>query len=81
MKENQRKLDAEEGLSEFNKRAEKGGTTVYVRGTSEEDITQAINIFKRRIEKLGILDEFKNRQHYIKPSELKKLNRKKHAKQ
>lgn len=71
------KKSAEEGIELFLARVEKSGLTVYTQGSS---IEYAINTFKRRVEKFGILDEYKNNQYYLKPSAAKRI-KKRHGKQ
>lgn len=49
------------------------GLTVYVDGTN---IESAIKRFRKRVEKFKIIDEFKERRFYDKPSAIKnKKNR------
>lgn len=40
------------------------------------NIEKAMRIFKRKIKKSGILTEIKEKQHYSKPSEKKRLAKK-----
>jgi ribosomal protein S21 len=77
---NNGKENADIGFNEFIKRVEKTGPTVYVKSNSPEDIAMVIQIFKRRVEKFGILDEYKSKQYYLKPSAKRKLKKQKYAK-
>ncbi|NOY22784.1 MAG: 30S ribosomal protein S21 [Acidobacteria bacterium] len=43
---------------------------VYVR--DDESFENALKRFKRKCEKVGILSEIKKRQHFEKPSEIRK---------
>ena len=43
---------------------------VYIR--DDESFENALKRFKRKCEKVGILSEIKKRQHYEKPSEIRK---------
>ena len=45
-------------------------TIVYVR--DDESFENALKRFKRKCEKVGILSEIKKRQHFEKPSEIRK---------
>jgi len=56
------------------------GIVVVVNGTSKEDVESAIHRFKKKVERSGILDEYKQRQYYVKPSAQKKLKKQKYAK-
>jgi small subunit ribosomal protein S21 len=40
------------------------------------NIEKAMRIFKRKVKKSGLLQEIKERQHYTKPSEKRKLAKK-----
>lgn len=57
------------------------GTTVFVnKGTSEDRerrADDAIKRFRRRTERYKVLDELKERQYYIKPSDIRHKKRKK----
>ena len=33
------------------------------------DVNKALRIFKKKVQEEGILQEYKERQHYVKPSE------------
>lgn len=46
-----------------------GGLTVEVRNN---DINYALRKFKKKIQEDGILQELRERQHYVKPSEKRK---------
>ena len=46
--------------------AEKRGLYVEVRNN---DVNKALRIFKKKIQEEGILQEYKERQHYVKPTE------------
>lgn len=48
--------------------AKKRGVGVLVDNTKERGVDIALRKFKKKIEKLGILDELKDRQYYEKPS-------------
>jgi small subunit ribosomal protein S21 len=54
-----------------NRRGDKhvGGLTVEVRNN---DINYALRKFKKKVQEDGILQELRERQHYVKPSEKKK---------
>lgn len=45
---------------------EKRGLYVEVRNG---DVNKALRIFKKKIQEEGILQEYKERQHYVKPTE------------
>ena len=44
----------------------KGGLTVVVRNG---DFTKALRIFKKKVQEAGIIQEYRDRQEYVKPSE------------
>jgi len=46
-----------------------GGIYVEVRNN---DVNKALRIFKKKLQNEGILQEYKERQHYVKPSEKKR---------
>lgn len=48
---------------------EKTGLTVEVRNN---DINYALRKFKKKVQEAGILQELRDRQHYVKPSEVRK---------
>jgi small subunit ribosomal protein S21 len=41
-----------------------------------DDINKALRRLKRKVEKAGVMKEVRNRAHYIKPSEKRKLAKK-----
>ncbi len=45
---------------------EKRGLTVTVRG---DDFNKALRIFKKKVQEDGVLQTYKERQEYVKPSE------------
>ena len=49
--------------------AAKNGLTVMVRNG---DVMKALRIFKKKVQEEGILQEYKERQHYEKPSAKRK---------
>jgi ribosomal protein S21 len=77
---NHNKEKAESGYVEYMNRVDNLGIKVYVLGNTKEAAETAINVFKRRIDKFGILDEYKDNLHYTKPSLAKRLKRSKNAK-
>ena len=36
------------------------------------DVNKALRIFKKKVQEEGVLQEYKERQHYVKPSEKKR---------
>ena len=58
------------------------GTTVYAH--NHPSVESMIKRFKKRVSRAGILEEYRERMYYIKPSERKRRKRKlqeyKHAK-
>jgi small subunit ribosomal protein S21 len=36
------------------------------------DVNKALRIFKKKVQEEGVLQEYKERQHYVKPSENKR---------
>ena len=58
---------------EFKKFPKDEGLMVTVRGDTELDMTKAMKRFKRLIKESGILQEYKDRQVFQKPSEKKRL--------
>lgn len=52
------------------------GLTVYVNGTEKRDLDNALKRFKRRIEKSRVLEIYKRKQFYVKPSVAKKIDKK-----
>jgi len=53
-----------------NDKEEKQGIAVTVRNGNLE---QALRVFKKKVRNSGLLQELKDRQHYTKPSEERKL--------
>lgn len=53
----------------FNKDKQKDGLTVEVRNG---DFNKALRIFKKKVQQDGIIQEVRDRQHYVKPSEKRK---------
>lgn len=47
---------------------------VFVR-VRDDKFEEALKLFKRRVEKEGILQEYKKRQHFEKPSDVKRRKR------
>ena len=58
---------------EFKKFPKDEGLMVTVRGDTELDMTKAMKRFKRLIKESGILQEYKDRQVFQKPSEKRRL--------
>lgn len=52
-----------------NQEREKTGLTVEVRNG---DVSKALRIFKKKVQESGIIQEYKERQHYEKPSLVRK---------
>ena len=48
------------------------GLMVEVRNN---DVNKALRIFKKKLQNEGILQEYKERQHYVKPSEKKRKDK------
>ena len=42
------------------------------------DVNKALRIFKKKLQNEGILQEYKERQHYVKPSEKKRRTHAEH---
>ena len=55
------------------------GYTVLVAGNEKQDVDITLQKFKRKIEKSGKLDIFKEKQYYLKPSLQKRAKRNKNA--
>lgn len=36
------------------------------------DFNKALRIFKKKVQEAGIIQEYRERQHYVKPSEVRK---------
>ena len=51
-------------------------SNLVVRPRRNESIERMIKRFNKKVKKLGIIDEIKERRHYIKPSEQKRLAKK-----
>lgn len=51
-------------------------TNLVVRPRRNENIERAIKRFNKKIKKLGILDEYREKQRYTKPSEKRRLRNK-----
>jgi len=56
-------------LRQNNNNHEKRGLTVEVRNG---DFNFALRKFKKKVQEDGILQELRERQHYVKPSEVRK---------
>ncbi len=41
----------------------------------EDRIEAALKVFKRKVQRAGLLKELKRRRHYVKPSEARQLKR------
>ena len=52
-----------------NSNSDVKGIAVEVRNG---DVTKAIRIFKKKVQEDGVIQEFKERQQYVKPSEKKR---------
>ena len=52
-----------------NQDKQKQGLTVEVRNG---DFNKALRIFKKKVQQEGIIQEIRERQHYVKPSEQRK---------
>ena len=50
-------------------------TLAYVE-VKDGNLERALRKFKKKVERYGILEEYKERQAYIKPSDKKRLKRK-----
>ena len=51
-------------------------TNLVVRPRRNENIERTIKRFTKKVKKLGILDEYKERQRYLKPSEKRRKRNK-----
>lgn len=51
-------------------------TNLIVRPRRGESIERAIKRFNKKVKKLGILDDFKEHQRYLKPSEKRRRRNK-----
>ncbi len=61
---------------EFKKFPKDEGLKVTVRGDKPEDLMKAMKRFKRIVKESGILQEYKDKQYFQKPSEKKRLRKK-----
>jgi len=52
-----------------NKPAQQSGLTVEVRNG---DVNKALRLFKKKVQEAGIIQEVREREHYVKPSEKRK---------
>jgi len=52
------------------------GLSVVVRGNGPNDFMKALRKFKRKVNESGIMQEYKDRQYYQKPSEKRRLAKK-----
>ena len=52
-----------------NKNTEVGGLRVEVRNG---DFNKALRLFKKKVQEAGIIQEVRERQQYVKPSEVRK---------
>jgi len=52
------------------------GLSVQVRGDSPHEFMKALRKFKRKVAESGIMQDYKDRQYYQKPSEKKRLAKK-----
>ena len=50
------------------------GAGIYVE-VRNNDVNKALRIFKKKLQNEGILQEYKERQHYVKPSEKKRKDK------
>ena len=46
---------------------------IEVRVDEGESVDRALKLFKRKIQKAGLLRELRERRHYVKPSEARQL--------
>ncbi len=60
---------------EFKKWPKDEGLMVTVRGDKPEDLMKAMKRFKRIVKESGILQEYKDKQYFQKPSEKKRLRK------
>lgn len=51
-------------------------TNLVVRPRRNENIERVIKRFNKKVKKLGIIDEFKERSRYMKPSEKRRRQKK-----
>lgn len=52
-----------------NQQSHVNGLTVEVKNG---DFNKALRIFKKKVQEAGIIQELRERQHYVKPSEVRK---------
>jgi small subunit ribosomal protein S21 len=52
------------------------GLSVVVRGNGPNDFTKALRKFKRKVAESGIIQDYKDRQYYEKPSDKKRKAKK-----
>lgn len=52
------------------------GLAVVVRGNSPNDFMKALRKFKRKVNESGIIQEYRDRQYYEKPSDKKRKAKK-----
>jgi small subunit ribosomal protein S21 len=73
----ERDADGRDGERRPRRRAEGFGETVQCRPleviVKDDRVEQAIRQLKNRLAREGVLRELKNRRHYYKPSELKRI--------
>jgi small subunit ribosomal protein S21 len=60
---------------EFKKYPKDTGLMVTVRGDTEQDMTKAMKRFKRIVKESGVLQEYKDRQYFQKPSLKRRLRK------
>ena len=51
-------------------------TNLVVRPRRNENIERAIKRFNKKVKKMGIINEVKERRHYMKPSDKKRRTKK-----
>ena len=51
-------------------------SNLVVRPRRNESTERMIKRFNKKVKKMGIIDEIKERRHYIKPSEQKRISKK-----
>lgn len=59
-----------------NMRPGEEGMKVTVRGNSPGDLMKAMRLFKRKVADSGVMQEIKDRQYYMKPSEKRREKKK-----
>ena len=52
------------------------GLSVVVRGDNPHEFMKALRKFKRKVNESGIMEDYKDRQYYQKPSEKRRLAKK-----